>query len=333
MERVLITGAYGLLGRHTVEEFRKNGYQVVAFGRNEDKLAELKAANEGDIETVTGDLRDLASVIDAALGTDLVVHCGAYLKGWGRRKDFMDTNVGGTLNVLKACKTNNVRRLVYTSSPSAYALQDNLNITEEDYNEDNKLNYYIESKIQAEKLVRGQDGVPYAIIRPRGITGIGDENMLPVLIRTNNSIGLPLFEDGEVIVDLLCAANGALALRLCAEKDEALGQVYNLTNGEPEKLTVLMDKLCNALGIEPHYIRPPFGLMYGLSGVMEGAFKCLRIYNTAPPITKYNIATLGKTQVFSIEKAKRELGYEPIVTIDEMIRQYAEGYKKERTYG
>ncbi len=326
-KRVLVTGAYGLLGSHTVRELIESGYHVRAFGRDPDKLSKLADGyDSGCIETFTGDFCNADDIENACEGMDYVVHCGALLKGWGRRVDFIRTNVDGTQNVLDACAKNRIKRLVYTSSPSAFAMRNNLNITEDDYNENNRLNYYIESKILAEKLVRGQTKVPWSMIRPRGITGIGDKNMLPVLINVNRQIGIPLFEKGKVLVDLVCADNAALALRLCMEKEEALGQIYNITNGEPKLVTELAEEMFTALGTKARYIRLPFMPMYALASVLEAVWKLLRIYDKPPVLTRYNVCTLGRSQIFSIEKARRELGYEPKVSISEMIRKYAEDY-------
>ncbi len=339
MTKVLITGAYGFLGRYAVKEFAAHGYDVVAFGRDPKKLQALeesllKEKNQdmdsapawGNISVYRGDFCDLRDIAGATEGADYVIHCGALLKGWGKKEPFFRTNVDGTRNVLTACRINHIKRLVYTSSPSAYAMENNPHITEADYNEDNHLNHYIESKIAAEKLVRGQDKVPYAIIRPRGLCGIGDQNMLPVLINANKTIGIPLFENGEIVVDLCCIENVALALRLCMEKEEALGQVYNITNGEPRKLTDLADQMFTALGMKVKYRKLPFKAMYGLAGGMETLFKALHIYGTAPMITRYNICTLGRSQIFDITKAREELGYTPKVSLDEMIGAYAAWY-------
>lgn len=327
--KVLVTGAYGLLGSHTVRELINNGYYVRAFGRDASKLSELAAEFDPErIEVFKGDLCNAEEVDRACEGMDYVVHCGALLKGWGKRSDFIRTNVGGTENVLNACEKHGIRRLVYTSSPSAHALKNNLNITEEEQNENNKLNYYIESKLMAEKLVRSRKTVPYAMIRPRGITGIGDKNMLPVLINVNRQTGIPLFQKGKVMVDLVCAENAALALRLCMEKDEALGQAYNITNGEPKLVTELAEEMFAALGTKAKFIRMPFIPVYAAAGIMEAVWKLLKIYDKAPPLTRMNVCTLGRSQIFSIEKARRELGYEPAVSLSEMIKKYAEEYAR-----
>ncbi len=329
-KRVLVTGAYGLLGSHTVRELIENGYYVRAFGRDPQKLAELSAAFDStQIETFTGDFCDADDIDKACEGMDYVVHCGALLKGWGRRSEFIRTNVDGTRNVLDACRKNGVKRLVYTSSPSVYGMRNNLSITEDDYNERNRLNYYIESKITAEKMVRGQTEVPWSIIRPRGITGTGDKNMLPMLINVNRQTGIPIFERGKVLVDLVCAENAALALRLCIEKNEAQSRIYNITNGEPRLVTELAEEMFTALGMRAKYIRLPFIPVYMLAAVLEAVWKMLRIYDKPPALTRMNVCTIGRSQVFSISRAERELGYEPKVSISEMIKKYAEEYGRE----
>ena len=328
-KNVLVTGAYGLLGSHTVRELIGNGYHVRAFGRDPGKLSKLASEyDSGQIDIFCGDFCNKEEIQKACEGMDYVIHCGALLKGWGRRSEYIKTNVDGTANVLDACAENDIKRLVHTSSPSAHALKNNLNITEEEQNEKNRLNYYIESKLMAERLVREQTEVPWSMIRPRGITGVGDKNMLPVLINVNRQIGIPLFQKGRVLVDLVCAENAAYALRLCMEKEEALGQIYNITNGEPKFVTELAEEMFTALGTKAKYVRLPFIPVYALAGVLEAVWKLLGIYDKAPPLTRINVCTLGRSQVFSIEKAQRELGYEPKVSISEMIRKYAEDHDR-----
>ena len=86
----------------------------------------------------------------------------------------------------------------------------------------------------------------------------------------------------------------------------------------------------SALGMKVKYRKLPFGMMYGLASGMEGVFKALHIYGTAPMITRYNICTLGRSQVFDITKARMELGYEPKVSLDEMIAAYSTWYKAQQ---
>ena len=324
MEKVLITGAYGLLGSYTVREMKENGYYVRAFGRNPEKLQALK---DDHVELFVGDFCNPDDIDKAAEGMDYVIHVGAKL-GWGKREDFFKTNVEGTRNVIEACARHHVKRLVFCSAPSLDPLKNNFHITEKDYNANNKLTYYIESKIAAEKLVREQTKVPFSIIRPRGVCGIGDTRMIPVLINANKTIGIPLFAKGKIVVELCCAANAALALRLCTEKDEALGQAYNITNDEPTLITELAEEMFTTLGVPSKFRRLPFYPMYAVAAVLEAVYKALKIYDKAPMVTRSDICMLGRNQIFDISKAKKELGYVPKESVSQMIQAYAADYKK-----
>jgi len=326
MKTVLVTGAYGLLGRYTVQEMKAHGYFVRAFGRDPQKLKELESEN---VEIFVGDFCDPDDIDEATEGMDYVIHCGAKL-GWGKRDDFMKNNVEGTQNVIHACIRNKVKRLVFVSAPSVRPLKNNFRITEKDYNDRNHLTYYIESKIKAEKLVREQTQVPYSIIRPRGVCGIGDQRLIPVLINANKTIGIPLFGKGNIIVELCCAENAALALRLCVEKDEALSQAYNITNDEPTLITELADEMFTALGVRSKFLKLPFYPVYAAASVLEWFYKTCKIFDKAPAFTRSDICMLGRNQIFDISKAKKELGYEPRVTLSQMIREYAEDYKKQQ---
>ena len=326
MIKVLVTGAYGFLGKYLIKELTGNGYSVIAFGRKKAELDKLKREN---VETFVGDFCDEEAITEASKGADYIIHAGALSTVWGKRDDFLKTNVDGTANVIKACRANNIKKLVYVSSPSIYATtRDRLNITEDDYDETNSLNYYIESKILAEKELRASD-IPYVVIRPRGLFGIGDTSIIPRLIRANRKIGIPLFNGGKNIVDITCVENVALALRLAMEKDVPSGSVYNITNGEPREFKSILEELFEQIGESPKYLKLGLGFMLGVSSLIEFIFKLFRIYKE-PMITRYNICTLGYSQTLNIEKAKEELDYKPLITLSEGIAKYAEDYKRNK---
>ena len=314
MSRVLVTGAYGFLGRYVVRELLAYGYEVVAFGRKRDKLEALRADGAEAAELFVGDFCRQGDITAATKGVDFVIHAGALSTVWGKRSDFMETNVRGTQRVVRACKQNKVKRLVFVSSPSIYAGKcDRLNIREEDYDASNRLNYYIESKILAEKVLREQRSVPCVILRPRGLFGIGDSSIIPRLIKANRRSGIPLFRGGH-----------NLALRLAIESEAAVGQVYNITNGEPQEFRAILEELFRALGETPRYLRLPLGLLYGVATLSERVYHLFRL-DGEPPFTRYTICTLGYSQTLNIEKAERELGYRPIVSLRAGIRKYAKG--------
>lgn len=325
MKKVLVTGAYGFLGKYLIKELLDNGYKVVAFGRKKSELDKLKMKN---VETYVGDFCIKKDIVNASKDVDYIIHAGALSTVWGKRENFINTNVEGTKNVLYACKENNIKRLVYVSSPSIYAgKMDRTNIKENDFNENNKLNYYIESKILAEKELNKNRDVDWVIIRPRGLFGVGDTSIIPRLIKVNSKIGIPLFNKGKNYVDMTCVENVAYALRLCLESKNAVFNVYNITNDEPKCFKDLLEELFEKLGVKPKYIFININIMYFISCLIELFYKTFRIYKE-PMITKYNICTLGYSQTLDITKAKKDLNYKPIITLSEGIEKYAKEYNK-----
>ena len=325
---VLVTGAYGFLGSYVIDELLNNGYGVTAFGRNKDKMQALKKKYP-KIKLAYGDLGNAEDLVKATKGIDAVAHLGALSTVWGKRSDFIDTNVGGTRNVFEACRKNKVSKIVHISSPSIYAgKSDRLDIKEPDYDENNKLNYYIESKILAEKMITSEfNDVNWTILRPRGLFGVGDTSIIPRLIHANSKIGLPLFGGGKNYVDMTCVENVALAVRLALESKKAKHKIYNITNDEPQEFKGLLEELFNALGETPKYRNISLKFALGAASTIEGFYKLFHIYKE-PAITRYTICTLGYSQTLDISKAKKDLGYKPKMTLSEGIQKYAKSYKK-----
>lgn len=325
--RVLVTGAYGFLGKYVIAEFLNSGYAVIAFGRNKQKMLNLKKQYPG-IELAYGDLCNLSDCLRATKSISVVAHLGALSTVWGKRADFMKTNVDGTKNILEACRKNKVNKLVYISSPSIYAgKSDKLNIDEDNYDMNNKLNYYIESKILAEKAIKEYDDINWTILRPRGLFGVGDTSIVPRLIRANKKIGLPLFGGGKNYVDMTCVENVAYAVRLAAESNNSSRKIYNITNDEPQEFKGLLEELFKQLGETPKYRNISLKFAISAATILESIYKVLHIYKE-PLITKYTIYTLGYSQTLNIDKAKRDLGYKPKMTLSEGIKKYANSYKE-----
>ena len=327
MKNVLVTGATGFLGKYLIEELLNNDYEVVAQGRKENVLSDIK--EKYNVKILKCSLDEIKNV---KLKVDYVIHAAALSTVWGKWEDFYNSNVIGTENVIDFCKKNNVKRLVYVSSPSIYSAKyDRLNIKEDDFDKNNQLNFYIKSKILAENLINSieDDKLEKVIIRPRGLFGIGDTSIIPRLINANRKIGIPLFNDGKNIVDITCVENVALALRLAIESENAVGRTYNITNGEPREFKNILEELFEQINEPPKYLKINLNLMYGVSSIIEFIYKLFHIYKE-PMITKYNICTLGYSQTLNIEKAKKDLNYIPKMTLSEGIKKYAENYKRNK---
>jgi len=319
MATVLITGVTGFLGGYAVREMLDAGYTVRGFGRDAAKAAQLEG--ECGITVHRGDLADENAVSHALDGADFCIHAGALSTVWGHWRDFYAANVQGTQNVLSGCLKQGIKRLVFVSSPSIYtAPRDQINLTESDAPADNRLNHYIRSKILAENLVR-QSGVPSVIIRPRGLFGVGDTSIIPRLLARNRSIGIPLVKGGQHLTDLTCVENVAYALRLALQTEAAVGQTYNITNGEPQPFVDLLAQFFQAAGQKMNARRVSKQGLWAAANALETVFRLLGMAKE-PPVTRYTACLLTYSQTLNIQKAQRELGYAPRISIAQGIEHY-----------
>jgi len=121
MDRILLTGATGFIGSHILEALTGAGLQVRVLVRPQSDLAHLAPLKP---EVRYGDILDRSSLCEAAHGCTEVIHAAALARDWGRRAEFYETNVIGTLNVLEACRLQEVPHIVVTGSISSYGEED-----------------------------------------------------------------------------------------------------------------------------------------------------------------------------------------------------------------
>jgi nucleoside-diphosphate-sugar epimerase len=243
-------------------------------------------------------------------------------------------NLGGTENMLAAAQANQVPRFIYISSGSV--VYEGRDIE----NGDESLPYastsqapYADSKIEAEKIVlaaNGQGGVATCALRPHVVFGPGDRRFIPALLakakagqlRAQIGRGVWLSDYTYVtnMVDAVLLADDALA------KDGldsvAAGSAYFITNGEPMPFWDFVRKVAARLGFPPIQYTIPKSLMYGIAAVKEG-IDTLRggTLNAEDGLTRFAIRYMCTHHYFSIEKARRELGYNPAVSVDEGIER------------
>ena len=111
------------------------------------------------------------------------------------------------------------------------------------------------------------------------------------------------------------------------QRENAVGNIYNITNGEPQCFKDLLEELFDKLGVKPKYMFININVIYFISCLIELFYKTFRIYKE-PMLTKYNVCTLGYSQTLDITKAKKDLKYKPIITLSEGIEKYAKDYNK-----
>jgi len=320
--RILVTGATGFLGGWVVRDLLARGHAVRALGRNGPALAALTAAGA---ETARADLREAAAVAAACAGVDAVCHAGAMSAPWGPTAEFHAVNVTGTRNVLAGCRAAGVRRLVHVSSPSVvFTGRDCEHQPESAPYPRRFASVYSLTKKLAEDLVNaeGAAGLSAAILRPKALFGPGDTALLPRLLAAARCGRLPQIGAGENRVDLTYVENAALAVRLALENPEARG-TFTITNGEPVLLWDVVRRVLAHHGLPTRLRRLPLGAALAAAGLMEAR---AALTGREPPLTRYSVAILARTQTYDLSAARAALGYAPAVSLEEGIRRTLEGF-------
>ncbi|MBI2434601.1 MAG: NAD-dependent epimerase/dehydratase family protein, partial [Candidatus Hydrogenedentes bacterium] len=310
---ILVTGATGFLGGYVARRLQAGGAAVRALGRH---LARGQQLQSEGIAFYPVDLRDREAVTRVCAGVAAVVHAGALSSAWGLYQDFYDCNVRGTEHVIEGCLRHGVRRLVYISSPSVLSrLTDQHDLDECAPFPPSFVSVYSETKKLGEDRVRAvRNKLETVILRPKAIYGPGDNALLPRLIDAARRGRLPIIGDGNTVTEVTHVDDVVQAVLLALEKPEAAGQTFLITSGEDTRIWDLIRDVTLQLGYAPPAKRLPVRKALLIAAVMEGVWRGLRLPGE-PLLTRYKAGILGYSQTYSIDKARRELGYCPKVTL------------------
>jgi nucleoside-diphosphate-sugar epimerase len=323
--KALVTGGGGFLGGVIVRLLRQRGDQVRSFSRGSYRVLEALG-----VEQVQGDLADSAAVTAAAAGCDIIFHVAARAGVWGPWSDYYAANVVGTQNVLTACKSNGIRRLVFTSSPSVtFAGVDQNGVDESEPYPKQYLAHYPHSKAQAEQAVLAANGPDLATValRPHLIWGPGDPHLIPRLIERARAGRLKRIGKESKLVDTVYVDNAAVAHLQAADRlapgSPVAGRAYFLSQGEPEPLWDFVTRVLGAAGLPPVTKTVPAGAAYAAGAALEVAYRLLRLRGE-PPMTRFVARQLSTAHWFDLTAARRDFGYAPTVSTAEGLRRVGE---------
>ncbi len=325
--KAIITGGTGFVGGALARRLYNMGWDVAVLGRNTARLSELEDAG---MRPLRQDIRQREGLVAAFMGSEIVFHCAAFPSPWGNFERFYQANVVGTRNVIHACLENNVKRLVYVSTPSIYFdYGSRVNVKETDPLPDPISSYAHTKRLAEEEVDKGfAKGLAVVSIRPRAIFGEGDTVIFPRLIPRLKSGRLPIFGDGENVVDLTYIQNVVDALLLCAESPaNTLGKKYNISNGEPVKIWKLIERICDELG----YPHPKRNISRKTASAAAGAVEfvySLIPYAPEPPLTRLSVSMMANSTTLDISAARNELGYQPRVSVEEGVERFLKWWKE-----
>ena len=328
MAHYLVTGATGFLGAHVAEACVQRGHTVSTIARATSDTSRLEKLG---VTIHRGDLADPAVVTRALDGVDVVVHCAAKVGDWGPVEEYRAINVDALRHMLDACKGRPLQRFVHISSLGVYAARHHHGTDETEPLPAQHMDGYTQTKVESEKLVldyQKQHGIPVVVLRPGFIYGPLDRTVLPKLVDNLRRGRVKYLGSSDSLMNTIHVSNLVDAIFLAVEKPEAIGQIFNLTDGEAVTKRRFMETICAALDIQPPSRTVPLWLAKLVAGLMEWNAR-RRGAKEAPMLTQARIKFLGLNLDYSIEKAKRVLGYRPRVTFEEGMRETMAWYKQQ----
>ncbi len=321
--KVLVTGGTGFTGSHLVRRLARNGDQVVCLdnqpGLFADELTRL------GVDVRIGSVTDRERVRDCTAGVELVFHlAAAFRKINVPQSVYRDVNVEGTRIVMEEALRNGSRRVVYCSTQGVHG-----HVESPPGDEDSPIapaDYYQQTKYEGELVCRelADRGIEISIVRPTAIYGPGDPGRFLILYRLARKGRFLMFGDGKTTYHPVYIDNLVDLFELAGSRSEAVGRTY--IGGDAEYFT--LDQLVKAVGrsidIEVEIVHLPFRPVWLAAVACEIGCKPLGI---SPPLFRRRIDWFRQVRAFRIDRARRELGYEPAVGIDEGLRRTAEWYR------
>jgi nucleoside-diphosphate-sugar epimerase len=331
-EKVLVTGGGGFLGKAIVSRLVKRGDHVRSLARN--FYPELHTMG---VDQIQGDISDPSTVAAACEDRAIVYHVAAKPPPWGKYEDYYQTNVIGTQNIIDSCLDQVQPRLIYTSSPSVVHNGRDIEGVDESMPYPRKFNnHYSKTKAIAEQLVLKscRDKLKAIILRPHKIWGPGDNQILTRLVARAKK--LKQIGDGKNLIDTTYIDDAADAHILAADRlkkhPDLSGNVYFISQGEPILAWYMVNEFLKAAGCRPVKKSVSFKVAWVTGAFLELVYKILHL-SKEPYITRFLAETVSQSNWFNIDAAKRDLGYEPKVTIKEGLRRLEDWLETSDTKG
>ena len=321
--KALVTGGGGFLGGALARALLARGAEVRILARG--AYPELEAAG---CETQRGDIADDAAVRRACAGRDAVFHVAARIGLWGPYEDFYRANVTGTKNVLAACQDEGVRRLIFTGSPSVVFANgvDCAGWDERAPYPERFDGHYSRTKALSEELVLAANSPSLSTVslRPHWIWGPGDNHIIWRLAAQSKAGKLRRIAGYDKLVDTTYIDDAVASHLLAAARLEVSpsigGRAYFISQGDARPVWWFLNSLLAAAGRPPVERAIPLAAARAAAFAYETAWTLLR-KEGEPPLTRFLVSQLSTAHWFDISAARRDLGYQPSVTIEEGMRR------------
>lgn len=321
--RVALTGASGYTGGRLLGAFRERGDEVAVLVRPAS-LSEAVRARAARV--VEGDLADAAAVERLVDGQDAVVHVAAVYRTAGHPDDYYrEVNVRGTERLLEAAARHGVRRFVHTSTVGVHG-----HVERPPADETAPLapgDIYQETKAEAERLAldyHRRRGVPVTVVRPGAIYGPGETRLLK-LFRAIARGRYAIVGSGRTFYHPVYIDDLVAGYQLALDREEAVGEAFLICGPSYASQRELAALIARATGGRVLPFRVPARPIQWAGDLVEAI--CVPL-GLEPPLHRRRVDFWTKSRAFTIEKARRRLGYAPKVDLAEGISRTAAWYRE-----
>lgn len=316
MTTLAITGIGGFIGLRMAERALALGWQVQGL---DVSLAAAERAHALGVQVTVGDVNDAAAVRTALNGADIVFHTAAIVAEDGRRKDYERVNVEGTRTVCGIARELGVRQFVHLSSVMVYGFEYPADVSE-DGPTDGQGNSYNITKLASERvaLSLGTPDFAVIVIRPGDVYGAGSVPWLlrPIDLLKRSLFVLPNFGNG--VINHVHVDNLLDGVFLAIAKASG-GDIFNITDGIATPCHEFFAWHADMAG----KTKVPSVPAWALTAFLSASKPMLSRLGMAPLASAAATRFLLRSERYSIEKARRVLGYEPRISLAEGMRAIA----------
>lgn len=313
---VYVTGASGFIGGAIARDLARD-HAVHAMSRSGSSDEAIRALGA---RPVRGDLTTLGPGDLPAL--DAVVHCAAWVEPWGTREQFWTANVEGTSRVLAAARAAGARRFIHISTEAVLWHGQHMRGVDESEPYPASTPYlYSETKAEAERRVLAAADADFVAIalRPRFVWGPGDRTLAPEIAEMARSGAFVWLDGGRARTSTTHVANLVHAARLALEQGRG-GEAYFVTDGEVSDFRSFLPRMMAAHGVTLPDRTLPGWVARPAATLVEGLWRALRL-QSKPPLTRHAVDLMCCDAVLDDSKARRELGYAPVVSVDRGLEE------------
>jgi nucleoside-diphosphate-sugar epimerase len=319
---VALTGASGYTGGRLLAALRERGDEVTVLvrARSPSDAVRSRAAR-----VVEGDLADADAIDRLISGQDAVLHVAAVYRTAGHPDDYYrEVNVRGTERLLEAAARHGVRRFVHTSTVGVHG-----HVEKPPADENAPLapgDIYQETKAEGEKLAfdyHRRRGVPVSVVRPGAIYGPGETRLLK-LFRAIARGRYAIVGSGRTFYHPVYIDDLVAGYLLALDRDEAVGEAFLICGPSYISQQDLAALVAKHTGGRVLPFRIPARPIQWAGDLVEAICVPLGI---EPPLHRRRVDFWTKSRAFTIEKARRLLGYDPKVGLDEGVARTAAWYR------